>query len=502
MDRFVVTDSTNQHRHPEPPSITTSIAASPETILDFKSAPAIWWRLAIASSIILIASLALSFQSALGGRGQALAGAIFFIGLVAVFSCNLTQVNWRTVFLGFGLQVSLALLVLKGQITWGDQIYTVKSAFERVGDGFKLFMGFSDKGAEFVFGNLAHPEHLAQVYGGNFLFPFAFKALPAILFVSAMASLLYHYRILQWCIRVMAWSMTYLMRTSGAETLSVAANVFMGQTEAPLIVKPYVPRMTNSELFALMVSGFAHISGGMMVVYINYGADPAAVLTTCVMACPCSLYLAKLFLPETTLPETGGSIRVQEDQTSFVNGLDALVTGTGEGLRLAMNVAAMLIVFIALVAMLDASLAGIKPLLLGIGVSPEILRQWPDNLSLGQIFGWILAPVACLIGIESQDTAIVGRLLGAKLAINEHFAYLQFKAMEQADPHFISERSKILSAFALTGFANFASVGIQLGGIGAIAPGRQSDLAKLGGKALFVGFTATLLNASIAGVLI
>src|SRR5213079_3102174 len=179
---------------------------------------------------------------------------------------------------------------------------------------------------------------------------------------------LYHFGILQWCVRILAWGMVYLMRTSGAETLSVSANVFMGMTEAPLIVKPYVPRMTKSELFTLMVSGFAHISGGMMVVYINYGADPVAVLTTCVMACPCSLYLAKLFLPETTTPETAGTIYTQSEKSPYVNGIDAAAAGTTDGLRLALNVAAMLIVFIAFVAMFDALLGSIKPGLLWLGV--------------------------------------------------------------------------------------------------------------------------------------
>jgi CNT family concentrative nucleoside transporter len=275
----------------------------------------------------------------------------------------------------------------------------------------------------------------------------------------------------------------------------------MGQTEAPLIVKPYVPRMTNSELFALMVSGFAHISGGMMVVYINYGADPVAVLTTCVMACPCSLYLAKLFLPETATPATAGTVHTGAEKSPYVNGIDAAAAGTTDGLRLALNVAAMLIVFIAFVAMFDALLAGIKPGLLGLGLPSEVLAGWPDDLSLRMVFGWMFAPVAFLMGVETQDVHKVGSLLGAKLAINEHYAYLQMKAWK-AIPDYMTERSYKLAAFALTGFANFASVGIQLGGIGALAPDRRSDLARLGGRALFVGFVATLLNAAIAGVLL
>jgi CNT family concentrative nucleoside transporter len=294
--------------------------------------------------------------------------------------------------------------------------------------------------------------------------------------------MLYHYGILQRIVHAMAFVMVHLMGTSGAETLSVAANVFMGQTEAPLIVKPYVPRMTNSELFTLMVSGMAHISGALMVVYISYGADATAVLTTCIMACPCSLYLAKLFMPETSVPETGGKVHREKTKSPYVNGIDAITAGTTDGLQLALNVAAMLVVFIAFVAMFDALLGAIRP-------------GW----SFAQLFSWIFSPAAFLMGIEPKDVSHVGSLLGAKLSINEHYAYLKMKDLK-AVPGIMSDRSYMLTAFALTGFANFSSVGIQLGGIGAIAPGRRHDLARLGLKALFVGFMATLLNAAIAGV--
>jgi CNT family concentrative nucleoside transporter len=396
--------------------------------------------------------------------------------LIALASTNLRAVNWQTIAWGFGLQLILALLVLKV-----DAVYW---AFERVGEVVKAFIGFSDKGAEFVFGNLARPGDIALKPGAESLFMFAFKALPPILFVSAFFTVLYHFGILQLCVRAMAKVMVYLMRTSGAETLSVSANVFMGQTEAPLIIKPYVPRMTNSELFTLMVSGFAHISGGMMVVYINYGADPVAILTTCVMACPGSLYLAKLFMPEVTQPETAGTAHTQSEKSPYVNAIDAAAAGTSDGLRLALNVGAMLIVFIAFVAMFDALLALVRP-----------------DLSLQKIFGWLFSPAAFLMGVESRDVENVGSLLGAKLAINEHYAYLQMKGWKMT-ADFMTDRSYKLAAFALTGFANFASLGIQLGGIGALAPERRHDLARLGGRALFVGFVATLLNAAIAGVLL
>ena len=480
------------------------------------------WRLAIAATIIALFTGADLLRASIGVRGQAAAGVVCFFGIVAVFSANLRAVNWRTIGWGFALQVALAILVLKV-----DAVY---AGFEVVGGAVKKFISFSDEGAKFVFGNLADPRPVAVNQAGKetttsgtwvrlfkfravdektgnevevdgFLFNFAFIALPPILFVSAFFTVLYHFGILQWCVRLLARVMLYLMRTSGAETLSVSANVFMGQTEAPLIVKPYVPRMTNSELFALMASGFAHISGGMMVVYINYGADPVAILTTCVMACPCSLYLSKLFLPETGVPETSGTVHTHQEKSPHVNAIDAAASGTADGLRLALNVGAMLIVFIAFVAMLDALLSGIKPTLVWLGIAADSLSGWPDDLSLKQIFGWMFSPAAFLMGVEERDVTNVASLLGQKLAINEHYAYLTMKAWKLS-PDFMTDRSYQLTAFALTGFANFASVGIQLGGIGAMAPERRHDLARLGGRALFVGFTATLLNAAIAGVLL
>jgi CNT family concentrative nucleoside transporter len=452
------------------------------------------WRAAIAVGLLAILLAAYVLDGVIGPRLRAIGGIAFFFGLVALFSTNLRLVNWRTIGWGIGLQIVLALLVLK--------VEAAEKAFEAAGEVVKQFIGFSDKGAEFVFGNLARPGDVALRPGAEFLFMFAFKALPPILFASAFFTVLYHFGILQWFVRLMARGMVYLLGTSGAETLSVSANVFMGQTEAPLIVKPYVPRMTNSELFTLMVSGFAHISGGMMVVYINYGADPVAVLTTCVMACPGSLYLAKLFMPETRVPETSGTVHTVQEKSPYVNAVDAAAAGTSDGLRLALNVAAMLIVFIAFVAMFDAILGSLKPVLIGwFGVPEESLAGWPDDLSLGTVFGWLFSPAAYLMGVDGADAEKVGQLLGSKLAINEHYAYLQLKGWK-AIPDYMSARSYKLAAFALTGFANFASVGIQLGGIGALAPERRHDLARLGGRALFVGFTATLLNAAIAGVLL
>ncbi|MBI3879997.1 MAG: Na+ dependent nucleoside transporter domain protein [Verrucomicrobia bacterium] len=481
-----------------PPPAAPEISVHPHTPLA--------WRAGIGAVVVALGLAAYFLRDAIGLRGQAFVGVFCFFGLVAMFSTNLRAVNWRTIGWGVALQIILAVLVLKAQVTIGGTVYSVVSVLNAAKVVVVSFIDFSDKGAEFVFGNLAHPGDLALNPGKEFLFIFAFKALPPILFVSAFFTVLYHYGVLQRIVRVMAKVMVHLMGTSGAETLSVSANVFMGQTEAPLIVKPYVPRMTNSELFAMMASGMAHISGGMMVVYINYGADPVAVLTTCIMACPCSLYLSKLFMPELGQPETGGSAQAPLPKSNHANGIDAAAAGTGDGLRLALNVAAMLIVFIAFVAMFDALLGLIKPALGYVGLA---LGGWADDLSLKKIFGWMFSPVAFLMGVELNDVSKVGSLLGSKLAINEHYAYLQMKKLlpvfdpkthELVRAGLMSPRSFALTAFALTGFANFASVGIQLGGIGAMAPDRRPDLARLGLKALFVGFSATLLNAAIAGV--
>ncbi|MFO0924030.1 MAG: nucleoside transporter C-terminal domain-containing protein [Pirellulales bacterium] len=465
------------------------------------------WRIAIGASIFTLALLAYAMQSIIGVRGQAAVGILFFFGLVAMFSSNLRAVNKKTILGGVALQLCLALLVIHGRFSYNtiDPVTQESRTVEwSVHDGIKwfagivdTFIGYANEGGKFVFGNLAKPSDMATVFGDNFAFPFAFIVLPTILFVSAFFTVLYHFGILQICVRGMSKVMIYVMGTSGAETLSVSANVFMGQTEAPLIVKPYVPRMTNSELFALMTSGMAHISGGMMAVYISYGADPVAVLTTCVMACPCSLYLAKLFMPEVSVPETSGSIKMNTEKSPYVNAVDAAASGTSDGLRLALNVAAMLIVFIAFTALIDGLLSVIQ--------TQWITRTFgwamPDKISLQWIFGKLFSPIAFLMGVESADQDKVGSLLGTKLVINEHFAYIQLKGMK-AIAGSMSDRSYQLAAFALTGFANFSSVGIQLGGIGALAPGRRNDLARLGLKALFVGYTATLLNAAIAGVLL
>ena len=445
--------------------ITSAEAPPPiEAILP----PTPWsWRLAIAAGIGIIGLTAYLLHTTLGYRFQAGMGILCFLGIAAFFSKSLQSVSRKTLLWGIALQFVLAVAVIHSP--------QVRVIFETIGLGIKALIAASDKGGEFVFGSLAKVD-------GPSGFIFAFKALPPIIFVSAFFSVLYYLGVLQLLVKLMARVMMYLMGTSGAETLSVSANVFMGQTEAPLIVKPFVPRMTQSELLALMGSGMAHISGGMMAVYISYGADPVSILSTCVMACPCSLYLTKLILPEAGKPETMGQSPVSVE-TPYVNAIDAAAAGVKDGLWLALNVAAMLIGFLAFIALFDIILGNIH-----------------EGWTLDKFFGQLFAPVAFLLGVDPSECNKVGNLLGIKLAANEHVAFLKLKEWKLTGG-ILTERSQLLAVYALTGFANFASVGIQLGGIGSIAPGRRADLARLGMKALFVGFLSTLINAAVAGVL-
>lgn len=320
---------------------------------------------------------------------------------------------------------------------------------------------------------------MSTVFPGGLVL--AFTALPTIVFVSAFFTVLYHLGILQLVVRLMARAMMSVLRTSGAETLSAAANVFVGQTEAPLIVKPYVSLMTRSELLATMVGGLATISGGMMAVYISLGADPTALVTTSVMAAPCGLYLSKMLYPEIEEPVTRGEVRTHVER-SHANVIDALASGASEGLLLAANVAAMLIAFLATIALIDFLLGTVHP-----------------SLSLARLFSWLFAPLAILMGTPRADIGPMADLLGTKLVANEFVSFVKLTTEYQG---VLSERSIVLATFALTGFANFGSVGIQLGGIGGMAPTRRADLARLGGRALLGGFLATLINACMASMLL
>jgi CNT family concentrative nucleoside transporter len=435
-------------------------------------------RRAAIAAVVLLAAASWVLGAVAGFRAQAAAGALCFIALVAVFSPNLQLVNWRTVIFGLALQFGLALLILKLEIAGRRPGYELFSA---VGAGVSRFLQFTDAGSRFVFGALANPEVLGTAVGPANGFVFAFVALPTIVFVSSVFTVLYYFGVLQFVVRQMARVMMRLMGTSGAETLSAAANVFMGQTEAPIIVKPFVPRMTQSELLAMMVGGMATISGGVMAVYIALGADPAAILTTSVMAAPCGLYLSKLLLPELETPETSGTAPVNVEKL-HVNAIDAAASGASDGLLLAVNVAAMLIAFLAFIALFDFLLGMVRP-----------------GLTLASVFAVLFAPVAFLMGVPAADIGPLADLLGTKLVANEFVAFVKLTS-EYRDV--ISDRSYVLATFALTGFANIASVGIQLGGIGAMAPNRRGDLARLGTRALLAGFVATLVNACLASMLL
>jgi CNT family concentrative nucleoside transporter len=479
-----------------------------------------WWRWAIALGVVALALTAYALRHLIGPRGQAAFGIVCFIGLIMVFSSNLRAVNWRTVGWGIGLQLLLALLILKLEIGGYRPVYEL---FRAVAVLFAKFTEFADAGARFVFGPLADPAALGKVFGEKNGFVFAFSALPPIIFVASFFTVLYHFGVLQFVVRMFARGMMYLMGTSGAETLSTTANIFIGQTEAPLIVKPYVPRMTESELLTLMVGGMAHISGALMAVYIKMGADPVAILATCVMAAPCGMYLAKILIPELGRPETLGRADTAVERP-YRNAVDAAARGASDGMSLALNIAAMLIAFLAFIALINALL----------GWFSDVIDFTP-RLSLSLIFSWLFAPVAFLMGVEGHEVFNVADLLGIKLATNEFVAYTRLTTMAGPDAAQVAgalgqlgglggttgplgalpglagvrteaglvptSRSYILATYALTGFANFSSIGIQLGGIGALAPTRRGDLARLGSRALLAGFTATLVNAALAGML-
>jgi CNT family concentrative nucleoside transporter len=435
-------------------------------------------RLAAAGLALGLGLAIFLLRNTLNPRVQAVGGIIVFIAIIASFSRNLRAVNWRTVGWGMAIQVGLALVILKLEIGGVRPGYEF---FSRIANVVKQFLEFTNAGSQFVFGPLANPAVVEKGFGPGNGFIFAFTALPTIIFVSSFFTVLYYFGVLQLIVRLFARAMQFALRTSGAETLSAVANVFMGQTEAPIIVKPYVPGMTKSELLAMMVGGMATISGGVMAVYISLGADPVAILTTSVMAAPCGLYLAKILYPEMEEPATRGDVKVVVEKT-HANAIDAASAGASDGTMLAINVAAMLIAFLAFIALFDYVLALVHP-----------------ELSLARIFAVVFAPLAVLMGVPAQDVPAMGDLLGTKLVANEFVAYVKLTTEYKG---VLSERSYVLATYALTGFANFASIGIQLGGIGAMAPSRRGDLARLGSLALLGGFLATLINASIAAALL
>jgi len=420
------------------------------------------------------------------GVFQPILGAAVILGIAYALSTNRRAINWRTVAWGLGLQVVFALIVLKTTI--GQRV------FSTLGDAINRLLGFAGVGAGFVFGPLGDSTVWARVMNGalgpdgaQYAVIFAFQVLPTIIFIAALFAILYYFGVMQVVVRVFALMMNRVMKASGAEALNVAASIFMGQTEAPLTIRPYLPEMTQSELMTVMTSGMAHISGGIMAAYILFGIEAKHLLTAVIMTAPGTLMMAKMFVPETETPKTMGSVKLKVESTD-VNVIDAAGRGTGEGLHLALNVGAMLISFLALVALLN--------FLLGLVALPDVFGG--GTLSLARIFGWVFAPIAWAMGVPWRDAPTIGNLLGTRMALNEFVAYSQLGPMKAS----LDPRSFTIATFALCGFANFSSIGIQIGGIGALAPNRRHDLAKLGLRAMLAGTLANFMTATIAGFLL
>ncbi len=407
------------------------------------------------------------------------------LGIVAVLlaawlgSTDRKHIRWRTVAWGLGLQVTFAFLVLRfnyGQIlmSWAGGVVT-------------NMLSATFAGTQVLFGQLGLPNSGAfgSMLGANKGAIFAFQVLPTIIFISAFFAVLYHIGLMQIIIRGMAWVMLKTMRISGAESMNVAASIFMGQTEAPLTIRPFLSKATRSELMVIMTSGMAHVSGGIMAMYIAQGVEARHLLSAVIMTSPGTILIAKMLVPETEVPATEGKVVIPKDELhADENLIGAIARGTIDGGKLAMNVAIMLMSFLALVALLDMVLTWIH------GGVP-----WIPG-SLGQILGYLFAPVAWLIGVPWHDCMAIGNLLGTRMALNEVIAYISLGAQKAT----LSPRAFTIATFALCGFANLGSIGMQIGGIGALVPERRNDLAKLGVRAMLAGTMANLISASIAGI--
>ena len=398
------------------------------------------------------------------------------LGILAVLlaawlgSTDRRHIRWRTVAWGLGLQVTFAFLVLR--FDYGQRAMTW------AGGVVNSMLASTFAGTKVLFGPLGFP-------GGPMGSIFAFQVLPTIIFISAFFAVLYHIGVMQILIRAMAWVMLKTMRISGAESMNVAASIFMGQTEAPLTIRPFLSKATRSELMTIMTSGMAHVSGGIMAMYIAQGVEARHLLSAVIMTSPGTILMAKMLVPETEVPATEGKVIIPKDELhQDENLIGAIARGTIDGGKLAMNVAIMLISFLALVALLDSLLGWVH------GGLP-----WVPG-SLGQILGFAFAPVAWLIGVPWHDCMAIGNLLGTRMALNEVIAYISLGAQRAA----LAPRSFTIATFALCGFANLGSIGMQIGGIGALVPERRNDLAKLGVRAMLAGTMANLISASIAGM--
>jgi len=427
-------------------------------------------------------------------------GLFVLVGIAWVISENRKAISWRPVAWGLGLQLVLGAVILSPAVS--EFFYTV------VDGGVKQLLSFAEDGATFVFGSIeghklitGEPGDLfsgggsEQVFIGSVSPPmktFAFWILPTIVFFSSLMSLLYHIGIMQWVVRAIAWVMVRTLGTSGAESLSAAGNIFVGQTEAPLLVKPFIQTMTRSELMAVMTGGFATVAGGVMGAYVKFldGVPNIAghLVMASIMSAPAALAIAKVMVPETGSPVTTGTVDGTFEKTA-TNFIEAAANGAAEGMKLALNVAAMLIAIVGLVAMFDWM----------VGLIPVVVAGEPLSLSL--ILGWIFAPIAVVMGVPFSEALVVGRLLGEKIVLTEFVAYINLGTVIQSEVPQISERSAVIASYALCGFANFASIGIQLGGIGGIAPDRMGDLASLGFRAMFAGVIAACMTGAIAGMM-
>jgi concentrative nucleoside transporter, CNT family len=403
------------------------------------------------------------------GRLTGVLGIAVILGLAYLFSTNRRAIRLKTIAWGLGLQFALGLFVLR--------VHSGQVLFGALGAAAKHLLDFSYVGSAFVFGEVGKADSSLGLI-------FAFQVLPTIIFIAAFFAVLYHIGVMQIVIRAAAWVMTVVMGASGAESLNVAASIFMGQTEAPLTIRPFLPKLTKSELMTVMTSGMAHISGGMMAAYIRVGgADAKSLLTAVIMTAPGTLLMAKMLVPETEQPLTAGHVQMPATEKES-NVLGAIARGTVDGLHLALNVGAMLIVFLALLALLNAMMGWVH---LHVGWFPYNLQE---------VLGWIFSPIAWLIGIPWRDASTIGNLLGTRMVLNEFVAFAQLGTMKGS----LDPRSFTIATFALCGFANFSSIGIQIGGIGALAPEQRDQLAKFGIRAMLAGTMANLISASIVGI--
>jgi CNT family concentrative nucleoside transporter len=417
-------------------------------------------------------------------------GIFLILGIAFLLSNNRKAINYRLVFSGLGIQFLLALFILKTQI--GSDL------FSYVGKKIEGLLMLADKGGEFVFGGLIKPDLLRPIFGDQYSFLFMFKIMPTIIFVAVLVSMAYHVGLMQIVVSFIAKIVHRLMRVSGSEALSNVASTFVGQVEAQIMIKPYIATMTMSELLASMSGSMATIAGGVMAVYISMGVPAPYLLAASIMAAPGALVISKIVWPETEESPTKGAIKLEVKKV-YANLLDAISHGASDGLKISLNVIAMLIGFIALIALVDVILTKFGGILAAQGLSLAFMSIDLAHLSLDQIFGSVFSVFAWTMGVPSQDTHVVGSLMGTKMVINEFVAYSKLSPMITAQQ--LAPKSVLIASFALCGFANFSSIAIQVGGIGELAPSRRADLAKLGFKALICGTLASYLGATLAGIM-